>query len=372
MGFSLLISLSTVLFLQGHTPEWHLAAQPSLVVGAEEAPDRVFGRIAGVVRLESGTLVVADGMNLSVTAFDPSGEVVGTAGRRGEGPGEFRTIMSIRRCAGDTLVVYDPAFHRLTVYNHDLEFVDTWPVGRRSGSDGPPPYDFYCGRDGTMVFVHRSPAPPAGIGPRRPEVSLTLTQPDGEPVVLARSRASERYFNGSNDFPRPMGERTSLAVAGGTVFVATGAPLDREDGGFEIQRFALEGTRLSPIRDTMAVHPVSRQDIRRYIEQRVHEQPASRRPGMRDLFESLEYPEAYPSHLSVLVGEDGLVWVEEYPRPGLDQRTWRIYSADGSRLARLRVPVAFRIEQAGADWVAGVAEGPQGEPLAVVYPLIRR
>lgn len=95
--------------LQPAAARWHLSEQPIQKIGEVEGDsDKVLGTVAGAVRLQSGVLVVADGVNLNVRFYSPSGNLLRTAGRRGDGPGEFRTILSIRRCHGDQVYVYDP------------------------------------------------------------------------------------------------------------------------------------------------------------------------------------------------------------------------------------------------------------------------
>ncbi|MBK7594565.1 MAG: hypothetical protein IPJ11_04810 [Gemmatimonadetes bacterium] len=65
---------------------------------------------ADLILLDDGTLFVADEKPVEVMRFDPTGRYVGTVGREGGGPGEFRSAWLAYR--GDTLVVHDPAAAR--------------------------------------------------------------------------------------------------------------------------------------------------------------------------------------------------------------------------------------------------------------------
>ena len=84
---------------------WSVAGAPELVIGSveSEGPD-AFGRIDGVAVLSTGVLVVADGLNSELRAFDRSGRHVWTVGRRGEGPGEFASLVGAFAMEGDSVL----------------------------------------------------------------------------------------------------------------------------------------------------------------------------------------------------------------------------------------------------------------------------
>lgn len=65
---------------------------------------------ADLILLDDGTVFVADEKPVEVMRFDPSGRYVGSVGREGEGPGEYRSAWLTYR--GDTLVVHDPSAAR--------------------------------------------------------------------------------------------------------------------------------------------------------------------------------------------------------------------------------------------------------------------
>ena len=144
--------------------EWRVSDRPFLTLGAIEGDGAdLFGDVAGAVRFSSGEVVVADRIGLDVRVFSAEGRVSKTAAGRGEGPGEFRMIKSMRRCTADAVFVYDPTFPRVSVFSLDGSLVRTIPLMKRR----LPPYDFFCNNGSVLVYIHRSPEPPAGVGPRR-------------------------------------------------------------------------------------------------------------------------------------------------------------------------------------------------------------
>lgn len=212
-----------------------LSPQPLLRIGEADGVSReTFGRIAGVVALSSGGIAVADGSNQLVVLFNSEGQRIGTVGRSGSGPGEFRLIQSIRRCWGDSLAVYDPALRRISVFGGMGELGRTIDLAQRQ--PGQRPYDVWCGDGGRLVLLHRvmTETPPAGVGPYRPSAVLLVLRSNDVVVRLDTTFASEKYFSGHEDFPRPLGRRTSIATAGAVAFVMTDRLSSSDSLGIEV------------------------------------------------------------------------------------------------------------------------------------------
>lgn len=350
---------------------WRLSTHPHLQLGSRQGDSsQTFGRLAGAVRLTSGVIAVADQMTNDVLFFSSEGDLVQAAGGRGEGPGEFRTIMSMRRCGGDSVFVYDPAHSRLTIYDSLGEFVGTEPVLRPAGD--APPYDFFCS-ERTLAFVHRSPAPPAGIGPRRPRVAISLVRiGGGDPVDLGTFPASERYFDGSNDFPRPLGKETSVAVGREALYVGTGDYRSSDGDHFEVSSFSTAG---EPLPTLVASEPrveVKRRHIDTYLDDRFERRSGPRRTAFRRRLERIQYPHVFPPHGRILVDPLENLWVEEYPRPGTSVRQWRVFATGGGeKIGGLQVPGSFTLTQIGSRHVVGLHRDRMGVEFVRVYELIK-
>ncbi len=83
------------------------------------APDTLFGTVSGMDVDGEGRLYVGDWLRHRVVVLSPAGEVVTTLGRRGRGPGEFRTLRGVQWIGGDTLLVHDPAQARAMLFDVD-------------------------------------------------------------------------------------------------------------------------------------------------------------------------------------------------------------------------------------------------------------
>jgi len=350
---------------------WRLSEEPVLSIGAVLGPEsEVFGHVAGVVRLGSGTVVVADRGSADLRYFDRDGELLRRAGGEGRGPREFLAIKEIHRCGGDSIFVLDARKPYLSVWSPEGEFGRTLPLySVRSGESALVPRSFACGDSGTLVFLAARPHRPIP-GPHRPTVPVLLMAPDGSVRELGEFPDTERYFvrgrdgRGGSSMPRPLGKRTAIAAGEERLYVGTG---DR----FEVAVFSLEGERVGTLRDTVTPAPVTDDRIEEYVERRVAgvEEPARRR-CLGAFWRELEYPGRAPAYRDVRVGEDGNVWIEEFRMPGEPQR-WRIYAPDGERLAVLEMPDRFRLMAAGEDHVLGIRRDVSEVEFVHMYRILK-
>ena len=99
--------------------EWRL--------GDPNGPDGViFSGRAGAqqaARNSRGELLIADTREAKVYRISPSGEVLDSYGAKGEGPGEYNRIGTIHLIEGDSIVVEDSYYGRLSLLGPDGDFV---------------------------------------------------------------------------------------------------------------------------------------------------------------------------------------------------------------------------------------------------------
>lgn len=83
---------------------------------ASSDPAAGFTQVTGLDVGSDGSIYVGDWYQQKVTVLDPAGRVVRTVGRRGSGPGEFRSVRGVQVLPGDSLLVYDPNLARISVF----------------------------------------------------------------------------------------------------------------------------------------------------------------------------------------------------------------------------------------------------------------
>ena len=82
-----------------------------------------FSTVRGVGRLSDGSVAVLDRLSAEIRIFDANGRHVRSMGRRGEGPGEFRSAWKLWVLPGDTLWAGDYRPWRYNVFTADGEWV---------------------------------------------------------------------------------------------------------------------------------------------------------------------------------------------------------------------------------------------------------
>jgi hypothetical protein len=96
--------------------EWTLSDSIHLDIGRLEGdPDYQLFRVSAAVRRSDGAVVVANSGSHEIRVFDRDGNFVSASGRAGEGPGEYRSLSSLWRIRGDSLMAWDEGLRRATV-----------------------------------------------------------------------------------------------------------------------------------------------------------------------------------------------------------------------------------------------------------------
>ena len=344
---------------------WRIPEEPLLSLGSRDGlGPEVFGSVAGAVRLSSGIVIVADRKNLELRSFSPTGKPLRTSGRKGSGPGEFQSMDPIQRCAGDSVFVYDRALFRISVFSPDGVFIRTADV-RKWSPNGLPPYDFWCNPAGILVFVQRSTEAPKGEGPFRQNMEITLVVRNDSVVSLGTFPSSERYVTGRQAFPRHLGKETTVGVGEHSVYVGTA-------DSFYVAEFSLRGERVNTLRERRATIPVTSEGVSAYIKG--HIASRGRRvsgTGYEEFLRELEWPKAYPAYGRLVVDGADNLWVQEFPIPGGEIRSWTIYAKSGAKIAVISLPKGLRLLEAGANYVLGVSQDEFDVDYVRVYALVK-
>ena len=111
----------------------------------------LFHYVRDVGRLASGDLVVMNSGSADVLLLDASGDLVGTVGRQGEGPGEFQGVLDMDT-RGDSILVLDGLMRRVNLYHRD-SFVTSWSLRGTTGT--PQQVGFSSGGTPVATFARR-------------------------------------------------------------------------------------------------------------------------------------------------------------------------------------------------------------------------
>jgi hypothetical protein len=298
--------------------------------------------------------------------FSPDGGHLQTIGRRGDGPGEFRTIQWIQRLAGDTILVAD--FYnrrRLSYFTADGSFVRS-----SSSSSVPTPYFIGALQDGTLVGTVSRQAPAFGPGEGvkwgRARMELIRFDTDGHVLNSLGSfpRAEELVVPGLsivqfNGWRSPL-YNTLVAVGSTDIYLAAGDQ-------FEVLVLHPDG-RDREVRELDRFNPdaLTPEHFVRYFDDPVISHLVRGR-GVDVSAVRWDIPDGrtLPAVTDLLVDEVGNLWAEEGGRPAGPSSIWSVFTPRGSVVATM--PRRFRPFHIGTESVLGVWQ----DELGVEYVQVR-
>jgi hypothetical protein len=365
------------------TLDWAVDATSDLAIGvAEGAEAYQFHRIGDVAQLPDGRVLVVDGGSRELRFFSHEGEFLQAAGRHGEGPGEFRGVPRLARVAGhDSLVVFDPALQRFSVFLADGTVATTHaPLTLERSAYAVPWGD---------VSLHRVTAPvgvvsdrvltlhsyglmgEAGVQPPEPS-EFRLVDPAGGTSDIVDLLTHVMWYNTQPDELGQVGRhRIPFAVApsaavgrDGFVLIPSGAP--------EVRVYDRDGRWHRTLRlDEAPVRPAPR-DLDIHIE---HLAASARTPELADLYRR-EYrhvplPDTMAVFDDVLVDDIGWVWARLYMHTPHLPQGWVVFDPDGCGRGIVTTPAGFHVHQVGPDFVLGVRRDELGIEAVLRYALVR-
>lgn len=350
-----------------------LADEPLVRVGLLDGPDEyLFGNITGAVRLEDGSVVVADESIFEIRMFDARGRHVWTSGRRGEGPGEYKGIRLMRGCPGATVTVFDWSQDRITRLGPDGSVIDTRVLATAAVN----PYnDPTCAPNGDLVFDEwpKSEWDDVETVPLgefyRWKVDLSLERDDG---VLALARGipgAERFNYGGGSGPRTWGKDMAFTVT------ATGVWYGSADD-YELEHVDWDGRVTRIARWAGPDLEVTREHLNRYRDAYLarYETAAERRQFERERWPDIrdDLPESFPAYVSegLLSLPDGSVLVVPHSWRDLGGDEFHLLGPDGTWLHRVTMPSGRTLLDAGPGWVLLLEKGEFDEQSVAVYELV--
>lgn len=341
------------------TRSWRVIDPPLVDIGtAEGAPEQQLHRVQGAVRLDDGTIVIANGGSGEVRWYSSDGLHLVTAGREGDGPGEFRSQTWIGLARGDSVYVWDSRLARLSVFDPDGRFArdvspplppgTTWPTMHGALADG-------------SVLLSRGPvwfSDSGVIGVQRPALSILVVSPAGVPAdSLGPFRGRAAWLRPGSEQGSgirqevPFGPATLIAAVDSMIWVGDNATA-------EVRAYDAAGElrRIVRLQDRPRL-PVRPEHIEAFREERLSTVPPipEIREGMRALLEEVPSPDVMPAFRALLADAEGNLWMEEPRAPGDEQPVWIVLDRAGRFLGRVETPAGLTIDQIGADYLLGRA-----------------
>jgi hypothetical protein len=340
---------------------WRLGEAPRLDIGRLDGPDETqFFQVSSGARLSDGSFVLGSFGSHDLRRFTADGEHLWTVGREGEGPGEFVGLTQLVAGPGDTILTYDFRQRRISRFAPDGTFLDASPLedggesgfafveallpdGRAvytwrqfgGGGDGPPP-EGEVRRDTIGIHVSGTTEDPA----------VELGRFPGPEMVVLQSGATEGGFNitiSSSAFARS----TQIAASGSVVWIGD---TDR----FEIGRYGFDGQLNGLVRRAFDTVPVDDALIGVAMAEELEGAEDDNEARMiRRRWEDIPIPATLPAYESLGVDRAGNLWAQTFEIPGVPERTWSVFTADGAWLGDVVLPDRFRPLEIGDDYILG-------------------
>jgi len=349
---------------------WLIGTEPALRLGVVDGdPALQFDRVTGVVRLGDGRVVVGDGGSQEIRIFDAAGDLITITGGSGEGPGEFTGLSEIGTGPGGRIWAYDFSLRRITWLNGSGEVEHLVSLGTQ-----PPTLNSVGAlSDGTFVLKQLWGAAQVSeareTGFRRDPVAFVRFDAEGVLAdTLGLFPGRELFLTDENgrgvmNTP-PIGRNSVGAVWGDGVVVGT-------QDAFELVRYGSGGEPNTIVRIPSWDLTLGPGELEGYIQGRLDDVPAERRPGLRQELESMPVPAHKPAYGGLLVDEAENLWVGEWTTFAQMPRRWTVLDRSGQWLGEMVMPERFFPYAIGEDWVLGVETDELDVEFVVLYPLIK-
>jgi hypothetical protein len=339
-------------------------------------PEYVLGSVGMVAVRRSGAFVTFDARDSQIRRYDARGVFLGTAGRSGNGPGEFEQVGGMAFHGDSLLVIFDPGNARISFFDLAGKFRRSTNLARAG---------FFLGRFNFQVDT-------AGL------ISLVVAVPGG-PVEGPGSRAQWIRFRADGRMldsilipsEGPQAPSTfAVSTSDGTLdpfFAAPFAALTPVGGlvwgNSGTFRFAVKPPKGPVMVVERNWRPVPLEG-KEFAEWTAFAEYFAARAPARHAF---VLPKTKPAYRELRADNEGRIWVSVYaraekrhvpPRPAGNSRpllTWKqrttfdVFSAIGQYLGRIQLPPESQLMaiRGSRIWVLG--KGPSDEQRIVVYRL---
>lgn len=319
---------------------WSVASEPTVLVGTANGPaEYALADVRGATVLANGRIAIADNSARQIKFFSATGEYIGSSGREGSGPGEYRSIVAMTRTPSDTLLVADLFLRRITVLDADGEFIRSMSLpssGRITA--------LVAVSDAKALFVST-----LSIDAR--------TRPDGMyqdtvPVFLLDLATQELRLAGHATQPqyisKKLGEGQSsgrLAPFASPGYVAAGAGrfVIAASADDDVRIYSPDGTETAKLEQVRPMASVRAHEIRAYYDAWYPDGGAAvrlARTGFADVA-----PPRMPAFDGVAVDPGGNVWIRRFDPPwDLQRSRWDVHQSDGRWLGTVELPVNRHVD----------------------------
>lgn len=344
---------------------WSLSAEPLLEIGeGGRDGNHIFASIRSAAILQSGVIVVADGMGSELVFFSPDGRRLATSGGAGGGPGEFQLLWWVGECAPDRVFAYDARNARVSIFSPEGEFLDAFNL---VAPGGVPVSDPNCSSHGLFAApgfpAWREQMVPGRFISRAPLFVMDPSSGSADTIVH-NFPSSEFIGRATEPMAPPFNRSTLLGAWGDRIYVAF-------SGRYEIGVLSRTGEPVEVFGLELIPRPVQDADAQGMIDRLVGGLEGSVAQSFEQ-FAREHMPEVFPFLDRLLVASTGDVWIRRYLSPADDKARWDIFSVVGERYeyrGHLLIPTSLEVLDVTDQHVVGAWRSELDEGFLRLYKL---
>ena len=347
--------------LWGDSSLWRIDPDPVIdLTLTGSGPAHEFFRSGSMKQRPDGSLMLANRSSAEVRVFSATGELLGSFGGEGDGPGEFRSLQAIDN-AGDTLLALGRG--RVTVAAPDLTVVRTFSLA-------PFTNNLHYLSGGAILTESYSPGPQGNVPNEvnRHAEPLILFDLEGVRIdSIGETRGTESYAYARSGMvagaPPLFGKTSHIAVLGQRIFRGSAITM-------QVEELDMTGSPVRILR--IPGYPLDLSDAQVAAERDAR--LGGFRPGSTSVFrrlaEDLPDPATRPAYAEILVDPSGVIWLELFRgQSEQDQpQEWLVLDADGTWLGTVEIPDRFTMSDITMDAVLGIWR----DELDVQHPQVLR
>lgn len=329
-------------------PRWEVDTNARVTLASPDSTGFVF--VSAAHWVSDGRVLVADARQRRLQLYDSSGRHLRTIGRDGDGPGEFRGMMTVS-VVGDTIGVWDLSARRFSLLTVDSGFRRLIPTPKKP-SDYDTPREIWITsgvRPLTYWLSAEWPGPlPQGTRIRKWQFSGQLALSD----TLARTLSSSPTFNGIYSGQVERGDARQLFS--NMPFIAPAADRVAYGSGetFEVRLADRDLVTQRIVRWALADEPLTDAEVARARERLFASMPpGAPRAKIEEAVNNIVAPELLPKvrpAISRALWDDaGRLWLGRFNAPTrgfAEASDWVVLDATARPVGRIRLPELARLE----------------------------
>jgi len=290
--------------------------------------------------LPDGRIAIANAASQEIRFYDSAGRFLSSAGRRGEGPGEYQYPTLVPSPHADSLFVNDPFPGRLSVLTADGVFVRA--VTRRFGDIAGVLDDGRVVTTGNTATA--SPDSPEGVITNRVVVVIAKPEPNDADTLGLFDGPDLFLSNQDGRFAftaAPFDVRPTAAVLADRVLVTPGRIP-------EIREYDAAGSPLRILRVLREPVPVTGAMVDAFVERQLATvKDANEAAEYRRRYRNAPTRESVPAYQRLLVDAAGRVWAEHFREDRDASSAWSVFDDDGMVLGTVTLPERARLLAVG-------------------------